>query len=80
MSLNKEQLEKLVEDALFGQPPSTQAIVMWTGHGGCKDYVKAFYELINPNKPYTWRKMRHTYNFLVATGSIKRVGRGYKIS
>lgn len=77
--MTEDQLKKIISDALFSKPDS-DFLTMYTGHGGCKMFVKQFYLSVNPNKPYTWRKMRNTYKFLVATGSIVKVGNGYKIS
>lgn len=77
--MTEKQLEKVISDALFGEPLKGRNLVIYTGHGGCKEFVKEFYLCVNPDKTYTWRKMRNTYTFLVACGSIIKVGNGYKI-
>ena len=70
--LNVKELEKIIKEVMFNQTPS---MILYTGHGGCKDYLKAFHKELFPNEPYTWRTMRKTYGFLIATkGIIKRGG------
>ena len=49
---------------------SDQSLVMMTGQGGAKDFVKAWCN--EANLEYNWKNFRKVYTFLRKSGTITR--------
>jgi hypothetical protein len=75
--ITKEKLEEIIKDVYFHEERTT--LVMYTGHGGCKDYLKAFHKEIYGDAPYTWRSMRALYRFSIKTGKLNKRGNSYQL-
>lgn len=74
-----QKIEDMVKE-LFDQKPDNTLITIYTGHGGCKEYLKSLAEQFRPGEPYTWRLMRRMYYMAVGFGWLHKAGGYYKLS
>jgi radical SAM superfamily enzyme YgiQ (UPF0313 family) len=70
--LTEEILKKAIAEAFFKiEEGEYEPIQMMTGHGGCRDTVKAF--MTAWGLEHNWRNFRKMYTFLKNEGYIRIV-------
>lgn len=74
----KEELEKIFDDVYSKTFTEEPEIVLWTGKGGVKEFLKVWIEN-EFQEQYTWRSMRKAYRFLYRIGSIEKQGKLYRL-